>query len=257
MTMYAHKNEAKNLETGPTLFKGKIISPQTTYFRSKNYRPLFTLIELLVVIAIISILASMLLPALRKAREYAKMSVCTGNLKQIFLGLSMYAQDFDGQVPPAGNQPSGSYHKIDSYGHLVNNPEKFPGYNLGRLYSSGALKNIDVYFCPFAKPEEHYSREAYMNDGSSHCSFSYQAMEKGTGNLPGAEQKIYFPMQYYSDKLSTSPIVTDVSHEIVHPDGLNVLAMDGHVQFVMDRAQIIRNDSFSSRMNRIVRAMGN
>ncbi|HTD65411.1 MAG TPA: prepilin-type N-terminal cleavage/methylation domain-containing protein [Candidatus Limnocylindria bacterium] len=70
----------------------------------------FTLIELLVVIAIIAILASMLLPALAKAKESGKRIACVNNLRQLGLSMQMYMDDNEGLQPQRTiNLPGGSW----------------------------------------------------------------------------------------------------------------------------------------------------
>jgi prepilin-type N-terminal cleavage/methylation domain-containing protein len=61
----------------------------------------FTLVELLVVIAIIAVLVSILLPALAKAKERARVSVCSNNQRQLAISLYLYAEDNDERLPAA------------------------------------------------------------------------------------------------------------------------------------------------------------
>jgi len=82
-------------------------------------RAAFTLIELLVVIAIIAILAGMLLPALSRAKSMGQMARCASNLHQIYLGVTMYADDFGGSFHSIGPRTAP---EIPNDGQWFSNP---------------------------------------------------------------------------------------------------------------------------------------
>jgi prepilin-type N-terminal cleavage/methylation domain-containing protein/prepilin-type processing-associated H-X9-DG protein len=71
----------------------------------------FTLIELLVVIALIALLMGVLMPALRKAREAARMVSCASNQRQVIMALAAYAQNNDSRLPPSSADNNGGWHR--------------------------------------------------------------------------------------------------------------------------------------------------
>ena len=89
----------------------------------KSSNRAFTLIELLVVIAIIAILAAILFPVFAQAREKARQAACQSNEKQIGLGITMYAQDYDETYPMLrtfGTYNTSIPQEIGSYVQKVN-----------------------------------------------------------------------------------------------------------------------------------------
>lgn len=161
----------------------------------------FTLVELLVVIAIISLLAALLSPALKAARETARGVKCLSNLRQIGAVINMYANDNDDKIMPwrwLGTNPPWWY-----YWDVV-----VTSYATGQPSTSDAVSNAlhspnVITRCPSAAPEDLWNsgNAAYPSErGSYGCNISlmgdnYQTLAdlQALYNPPqnGAVQPVY------------------------------------------------------------------
>ena len=214
----------------------------------QNTKKGFTLIELLVVIAIIAILAAILFPVFARARENARRSSCSSNLKQIALGFKQYTQDYDEKYPQvqAGTTTAGGWaialqpylkssqiFQCPSETAAPNNiatggtgySDYWYNYNLGGINEA----KLDVI-----------SSTILNGDGSSNTA-SYAFAGGGTTTGDGTDPTsgtAATSTTYATTKATTS--TTDNFGER-HLDGVNYAFADGHVKWLKSGSKTALN----------------
>jgi prepilin-type N-terminal cleavage/methylation domain-containing protein/prepilin-type processing-associated H-X9-DG protein len=120
-----------------------LIMPMRNYFSDRRKRArAFTLVELLVVIGIIALLIAILMPALSSARRQAQTIACASNLKQIYNGMLMYANDYNGWLMPTIGASGIGFPAWPMY--LNNEDTTSTGWRAPINY----IPSKEVFFCP-------------------------------------------------------------------------------------------------------------
>jgi len=183
----------------------------------------FTLIELLVVIAVIALLASLLLPALTKAREMGRRIKCVSNLRNINLAFMLYVQDWDGYF---------MYHNPPSWYDL------YTGSFANDYLKINYREKGSVLDCPSGTRGWHNpDKDGYNMD----YGYNYTLDGRNESTLMGYESRIVTFCDAGRYILTTSaggyawnrPEV-DRGVQWCHNDGANFVFFDGHVEWATE-----------------------